>query len=341
MKAASSTKRQRPVRLLRSFFPTDWAMKRRFRLPTAELDQPYYIYYPSGLEPDRPWPEVSFDAAGVVTTAEGYNPVTIAQYALYSYERLLRSVPGSKEAFFSQVRYLRDIQRVDGAYPYRTGYPEYGVQPGFLSAMAQGTAASALIRAFAIGGDSSYREAAAGALEPLKADVRQGGVSFIRDGEVFFEEVASDQPCHILNGHLFAAFGIWDVARFGLADDELLSLHAGAVETLLRWLPYYDAAGWSYYQLAVRDENVRHLAHISYHQLHVAQLYVYAGMTGREEFATTALRWSGALGRFPVRARVWFDSTAWLLETTRARAGLARRGPWRPMSLPSPRGAVR
>lgn len=316
-------------------------MKRRYRLPTSEAGQPYYIYYPSGLEPDRPWPEVSFDANGVATTVEGYNPVTVAQYALYSHERLSRDVPGSKEAFFSQAAYLRDAQRADGAYPYRTGYPEYDVQPGFLSAMAQGTAASALIRAFAVSGDSSYRDAALRALQPLKTDVRQGGASFLRDGETFFEEVASDRPCHILNGHLFAAFGIWDVARFGLADDELLSLHADAIETLARWLPYYDAGGWSYYQLAVRDGNVRHLAHMSYHQLHVAQLRVYAEMTGRPEFAATAERWNDALSDVRVRAGVWLDSAAWLVETTRARAGLARRGPWRPMNLPAPHAASR
>lgn len=316
-------------------------MKRRYRIPTAELDQPYYMYYPSGLEPDRPWPEVSFDGNGVVTTIEGYNPVTIAQYALYSHERAGRGVPGSREAFLAQVRYLRDVQRPDGAYPCGTGYPEYGVRPGFLSAMAQGTAASALIRAFAFSNDSSFRDAAVGALEPLKTDVRRGGVTFIRSGDAFFEEVASEEPCHILNGHLFAAFGIYDISRFGFADRELLMLHQQAVETLLRWLPYYDAGGWSYYQLAVRDANVRHFAHMSYHQLHVAQLQVYAVMTGRPEFAAAARRWDAALGDVRARARVWLDSAVWLLETTRARAGLAKRGPWRPMSLPSPQAAAR
>jgi len=167
--------RQRPLALLRSFFPTDWRMRRRYRLPSNDSGQAYYIYYPSGLVPDRPWPEVRFDADGVAVAATGYNPVTISQYALYSHERALRGVPGSRETFLAQARYLRDAQRAGGTYPYAIGHWEYGVAPGFISAMAQGTAASALLRAYAITGDERYREAACAAAQPLKRDVRDGG----------------------------------------------------------------------------------------------------------------------------------------------------------------------
>ncbi|MBV8148644.1 MAG: hypothetical protein JO092_06110 [Candidatus Eremiobacteraeota bacterium] len=333
-------RRQRPLRLLRSFFPTSWQMRRRYRLPSEEAGQPYYIYYPSGLVPDRPWPELTFDAQGVAVTAEGYNPVTIAQYALYSHERVTRRADASRDAFLAQVRYLVERQRSDGSYEYDFAFPEYGVEPGFICAMAQGTAASALVRAFVLTGDRRYRDAAASAAEPLKKDVSRGGASFIRNGYVFFEEVASPNPCHILNGHLFASFGIYDLNRFGLMDAELRSLYERSAETLLRWLPFYEDRGWSYYQLAVRGENVRHLAHISYHQLHVAQLYVYAAMTGKPEFRAIARRWEGALRDPSTRARVWLDSARWLGEIAMERAGFGRRGPWRPIDGLVPDGRV-
>lgn len=315
-------------------------MKRRYRVPSADPGQPYYIYYPSGLELDRPWPEVSFGADGVVTTTQGRNPVTVAQYALYSHERSLRNVPGSEQAFVLQIRYLRDVQREDGAYTYASAAPEYLAPPGYLSAMAQGVAASALVRGYTSTGDTAYRDAAVNALKPLKLDVAGGGAAFLRDGSVFFEEVASAQPCHILNGHLFAAFGLWDVLRLGLGDAELRALHERSIETLLQWLPLYDASGWSYYQLAVRDANTRHLAHMSYHQLHIAQLRVYAAMTGHDAFASTANRWEAALGDLRARARVWLDSAAWLVETTRAHSGLSRRGPWRPIPVVTSQTAI-
>ena len=321
------------MRLLLSFFPTTWAMQRRYRLPSADDQQPYYIYFPSGLVPDRPWPELTFDDNGVAVTAEGYNPVTIAQFALYAHERSLRGVAGSRDAFLAQVQYLTSRQRSDGAYPYDFGVPEYAIQPGFICAMAQGTAASALTRAFVMTGDTRYRDAAMCAVEPLKRDVSVGGATFMRDGYVFFEEAASPQGYHILNGHLFACFAIYDLGRFGLADAELRSLHERAIETLLRWLPYYEDRGWSYYHLAVRGGGNRHLAHISYHQLHVAQLYVYAAMTGRQDFRSIARRWEGALHDFGTRARVWLDSALWITETAYVRAGFGRRGAWRPMNV--------
>jgi heparosan-N-sulfate-glucuronate 5-epimerase len=332
-------KRPRALRLLRSFFPTNWEMRRRYRLPSEEAGQAYYIYYPSGLALDRPWPELTFDAEGVAVTAEGYNPVTIAQYALYSHERMSRGVDGSHEAFRAQARYLAERQRADGSYVYDVRFPEYGVEPGFICAMAQGTAASVLVRAFAVTGDARYREAARRAAEPLKKDVSAGGAAFIRGGYAFFEEIASERPCHILNGHLFACFGIYDLARFGLADTQLRSVHERSMETLLRWLPRYEHRGWSYYHLAERDGGARHLAHISYHQLHVAQLYVYAVMTGRADFRATAARWENALRDVRTRASVWFDSAGWLGEIASERVGIRRRGPWRPLHGLAPEGS--
>ncbi len=293
--------------------------------------QPYYIYYPSGLAADQPWPEVTFDRRGVATTIEGYNPVTVAQYALYSHERLLRGIEGSRDAFFAQIDYLAAAQREDGAYPYAAGDPDYEVGPGFLSAMAQGLAASALIRAFALTYDVKNRDAAVRALQPLKTDTLAGGASFIRGGDVFFEEIASERPCHILNGHLFAAFGIYDVDRFGELDPALRDLHRTAIDTLERWLPLFDSDGWSYYQLATRGPNIRHYAHISYHQLHIAQLRVYAAITERTCFESFADRWERGLNALPVRRRVWSDSAIWLSEVLRERAGLVRRSAWRPI----------
>ena len=331
----ASPKRRLTLALLHNFFPVDWSMRRRYRLPTNDLAQPYYIYYPGTLQPDMPWNGISFDAHGVAMTERGYNAVTAAQYALYSHERLLRDVPGSRAAFFAQIRFLLERRRGDGGYPYDFAMPEYGVEPGFLSAMAQGLAASAFLRAHAVTGEARFREAAVLALEPLRRDTSQGGVSYLRGERAFFEEVASREPCHILNGHLFAAFGLWDAIAHGCADGELLALHGRAVETLRAWLPLFEKGGWSYYQLGVRDAGRRHYANIYYHHLHIAQLHVYAAMTGITHFAQIAARWERGLRDYRVRGRFWLDSASWSLDVVRRRVGRRRRAPWRPMQLVS------
>jgi heparosan-N-sulfate-glucuronate 5-epimerase len=320
---AAALRQPDAIRLLRSYFPTSFRIRRRYRLPTAERSQPYYIYYPGSGVVDEPWKRVTFDRDGVVVTPQGYNPVTVAQYALYSHERMVRNVAGSDDAFRANAEYLRVHQRDDGALSYSFALPKYGVERGFISAMAQGTAASVFARHFALTDDARWADAAVLALEPLKRDVAGGGCSFIRDGAVFFEEVATDQPVHILNGHLFAAFGVWDLARFGLADPALRALHDAAVETLRRWLPRFEDRGWSYYQLATRA-GARHYAHIIYHHLHIAQLQVYAAMTGVSAFAETARRWEEGLRRFDLKARVWLDSASWLTERARYRLGFHR-----------------
>ncbi len=153
--------------------------------------------------------------------------------------------------------------------------------------MAQGSAASVLFRAYALTGCGDYRDVALQTLAPLQTDISDGGASLIRGDVVFFEEVSA-QPCHILNGHLFAAFAVWEACQFAHVSPKLHRLHERAVETLLRWLPLYDAQGWSYYQFAARDDDERDYAPILYHQAHIAQLYVYTAMTQREAFRSMA-----------------------------------------------------
>ncbi len=146
----------------------------------------------------------------------------------------------------------------------------------------------------------------------------------IRDGLVFFEEFAAQQ-CHVLNGHLFEAFAVWEACQFGNAGAELRSLHERAMQTLIQWLPLYDDNGWSYYQLAAR-KGERHYASIFYHYTHIAQLNVFAAMTGCEQFRVFADRWRTGLNRVDVRRRVWKDSAKWLAQSVRRRVRTLRHG---------------
>lgn len=311
-------------------FPVSWKMVRRHRIPGGKLDEPFPIVFDpgAGIFGER-WDV--FDAQGVLHKGL-YNPVSIAQYGLYCHGRLCEGDESARDPFLNQARYLRDNQGTDGTYRYDFEHPAYGLLPGWISSLAQGEAASLLFRAYANTRDESFLNAACAALTSFTRDVAQGGVSFLRGNDVFFEEYAAC-PVHIFPGHIASAFALWEASNYGFATADLRELHAASVETLLRWLPLYDADGWSYYQLAVRDGK-RHYAPITYHQTSLNLLKVYSMMTGREEFARMSASWREGLDRWDVRARVWRDSAKWAGESAAARLRRAGTRPWEPMAVP-------
>lgn len=287
-------------------FPLRWSMQRRFRVPTREVGEPYYIQW-SGAPPPigEGWDDAAFDGEGLICKGTFPNPVSISQYALSQYDSASSGYACAKKRFLRHARWLRDHQRNDGGYPYPIPLPAYGVEPGWLSAMAQGEAASVLLRAYALESDPSYLEAGLNSLEPLARDVCEGGALFVRGSRVVFEEVASPQPSHILNGHLYASFALWEYVEHRFVRKELAQLHNDAVNSLARHVHEYDANGWSYYDLTADERGVRHEAPLWYHQFHIAQLHVYAAMTGNELFESFSRRWQASLDSPLARARVW------------------------------------
>jgi len=241
----------------------------------------------------------------VLTYGGLYNFVRIAQFALYQYDKLCEGSKEAQQIFIDQAKYLISAQGEDGGYRYLQPNRTYSANSGWLSGMAQGEAASVLLRAWALTGNEDYKIAALAALGPLRRDILAGGASYIRDGRVFFEEVAVPAFCHILNGHIYAAFGVWEACQSGIADEKLANLHNSAVKTLEEWLGHFDADGWSYYNLGIDDWGVRPLASLWYHQGHVAQLEVYSAMVGSRIFGDTARRWASALHDPGAHSRVW------------------------------------
>lgn len=305
---------------LRRMFPVTWAMRRGFRLPSEYVGQPYYIAWSGAPRPaGEGWNEAGFYDDGVLKLGSYRNPVQISQFAFTQYALAYDGNATARARFIAQAEWLARAQRPDGSYPYPIDVPAYNARAGWVSGMAQGEAASVLLRAFSLTCDTRFRDAGVRALAPLLRDVRDGGASFLRDGAVFFEEVAVAPECHILNGHLYAAFAVWEYTRFGLGGPELAALHNDALRTLIRWLPAYDVDGWSCYDLAVDDERRRHYAPLWYHHFHIAQLRVYAAMTDTPSFGAMSDRWRNALDDPKVRARVWKYNAQSLARSLRRR----------------------
>jgi hypothetical protein len=159
------------------------------------------------------------------------------------------------------------------------------------SGLAQGQGISLLVRAFRETGDERYVEAARKGFEVFGREPADGGVSY-RDqiGRVWFEEYIVDPPSHILNGFLWAAWGVYDYALL-TKDEGVSGLFADATTTLAENLGRYDTGYWSLYELS--PTRLPMLASPFYHRLHIIQLQVMCKLTGEPRFMDCTHRWEG------------------------------------------------
>lgn len=215
------------------------------------------------------------------------NPVSICLFAMAQHSRAGHP-PASLRVrrFLTQAGWLRDQQDDQGGWRYPVPVARYRVAPGWYSGMAQGMAVSVLLRAHDLTAERSYLEAADRAVRLLLRPVDQGGCAdYDRCGRPFLEECPADPPGHILNGALFALFGLIEHQhrRGGTA-------HLPVQERLAEELDRFELGYWSRYDLRWPGP-----ASVNYHALHVSQLVAAARLTGLSGFAATATRWQGYL----------------------------------------------
>jgi len=224
-----------------------------------------------------------------------YNPIAIAQYGLGNYNLFRHKAdPDRRRKFFLSADWLCSHleknahglavwnHRFDWEYRDTLKAPWY-------SGLAQGQGISVLVRAYRESGDARYLEAAQCALASFYRPVDQGGVSFTDDrGELWFEEYIVLPPTHILNGFIWASWGIYDYF-LATGDTSARELFSRAERTLLNNLDCYDLGFWSLYELS--GTRLPMVASGFYHRLHVVQLRVMHRLTGEGEFARVADLW--------------------------------------------------
>jgi heparosan-N-sulfate-glucuronate 5-epimerase len=216
-------------------------------------------------------------------TPERLVPAGLAQLALGWWERSLGGEQRAVAAFDSACKLLLDRAVPQGdalVWPYDVAVPKYGLRPPWFSAMAQGQIASVFVRAGAA-------EAALAALRPL-LDRSEPFVVDLGAGPVL-EEAPTTTPSCVLNGWIYALWGVRDVA-VGLGSAEAARLFDESLQALLATLDEYDTGWWSRYSLWA---DRRDLAKPFYHRIHVAQLEALHALTGIPELAAVARKWRG------------------------------------------------
>jgi hypothetical protein len=174
----------------------------------------------------------------------------------------------------------------------------YNVRPPWRSAYFQVFAMNALLWAYAITDDERYRDLARRGLLALSHAIEEGGLCHrTRNGGLFFEEVVSDPPHHILNGHLHVLVNLHDIRAF-TGFEEIAPIIEEGLRGTHDLLPYFDRYNYSLYSLAPNPGVKSHfnIANPYYHRAHAALLRRLAQLTGDRIFAKYADRWEDRCG---------------------------------------------
>src|SRR5262245_18145014 len=146
-----------------------------------------------------------------------YNPIAIAQYGLGNYNLFRRTRdPERRRKWLAVADWLvANLEQnpaglwvwnhlFDWEYRTRLKAPWY-------SALAQGQGISLLVRAHHETGEKAYLDTAKRAFATFLNNVGAGGVVYVdENGDTWFEEYIVSPPTHILNGFIWATWGVYD-----------------------------------------------------------------------------------------------------------------------------------
>ncbi|HKP92036.1 MAG TPA: D-glucuronyl C5-epimerase family protein [Thermoleophilaceae bacterium] len=252
--------------------------------------------------------------------------VAHTQRGLGAYERYLS---GDGDEWLDAARRAADLlvenQADHGGWVQINPYPHtYVLHPPWVSAMAQGEGASLLVRVHAALGDDRHAEAALRALGPMRRPSTEGGASAQLDGRWFPEEYPTDPPSFVLNGAVFALWGLRDVA-VGLGDGTAARDFEAGVDALAASIHRWDTGSWSRYDL--HPHRVTNVASRAYHELHVTQLEAMADLAPRPAIGDAAARFAAYDASRARQARALARKVLFRVAEPRS-ARVARLLPW-------------
>jgi heparosan-N-sulfate-glucuronate 5-epimerase len=246
--------------------------------------------------------------------------VNVAQWGLGSFERHLAGEPGPWLEWATQIGdYLLEHQSDDGGWSHGSAYKHtFPLRAGWRSAMGQGEGASLLVRLSRALGDDRYADAARRAI----AAFPEGSIG----GATLPEEYPTERPSFVLNGAIFALWGLYDVG-VGLDDEDARARFADGTRTLARVIDRWDLGWWSRYDLYPHP--VANVASPNYHRLHIVQLRALGLLQREPTLAGAAERFERYELNPSNRRRALAQKVVFRLVVPRNLA-LARRLPWSP-----------
>jgi heparosan-N-sulfate-glucuronate 5-epimerase len=225
-----------------------------------------------------------------------YNPIAVAQWGLGNHDLFIRNnEDGERELkLIKAARWLCDHleKNKQGVFVWNHHFDwEYRspLKAPWYSGLAQGQGISLLVRAHRVTAEPKFLDAAELAFQSFTTPIEDGGVTFTDgDGHRWFEEYIVSPPTHILNGFIWAAWGVYD---YWLATKSVVAheLFEEAINTLRANLENYDLGFWSLYEQS--GTRLPMIASAFYHRLHIVQLRIMHRLTGEQGFVQVADKW--------------------------------------------------
>jgi len=252
--------------------------------------------------------------------------VGVAQYGLGCYERW---VGGEGEVWLDAAlavgRYLLQTQEADGSWLNQESFKHtFPLRAPWRCGMAQGEAASLLVRLHLATREQEFADVARNALAPLSRPREEAGACAWLDGARWPEEYPTQPPSFVLNGAIFAWWGIRDVG-IGLHDAGATADFEAGVDALAVNLHRFDTGWWSLYSLY--PQPVKPIASSFYHVLHITQLEAMQLLSPRAEIELVRQRWARYLESANIRRRALAHKVLYRLVVPRNRL-LGHRLPW-------------
>lgn len=250
-------------------------------------------------------PSLPLDADGVMLWRDSkgslqHHPVAMVQYALAALGGFSRTGDHRYlDRAIVNAHKLIECGELDESgtlwFPYRFPYSYYDVTMPvpWWSCMAQGQALSLFCRlAGVLTDDASWLNRADQTFASFSGWRRLGApwiTTIDANGLLWFEEYAGDvEPLLVVNGHVFALYGLYDYAM--LTGNELaVEFFDGGATTIRQSFDGFRVeGGTSYYCLRSGYCQRPEWQNASYHPIHIQQLRMLAEMTGDRRFEKAA-----------------------------------------------------
>lgn len=278
----------------------------------------YYMTFLSKADYQGPLDEKGIpllDYRGVL--GRQYNPIAVAQYGLGNYNCYARTGDAArKQKFLAVADWLVETLVANQAglevwmHHFDWEYRDTLKAPWY-SGLAQGQGISVLVRAWKETGSKHYLDAATRAARVFYVDVKDGGVACRdNDNNLWIEEYVVDPPTHILNGFLWASWGVYDYL-LATGDARTRELFSSIVSTMRDRLADFDNGFWSLYEQS--GTRMQMIASPFYHSLHIIQLRAMHKITGEKFFAEFADRWRSYQLSWLKRKRAFAQKVAFKL----------------------------
>jgi len=224
-----------------------------------------------------------------------HNPIAIAQYGIGNFNLYKQKCKKDYlDKALKAADWLKDNLKKNkfglGVWNHNFDWEYRSVlKAPWYSALSQGQGISLLVRVYVETGKSEYAKTASAAFKSLLVEIGEGGVLFIdENNNRWLEEYISNPPTHILNGFIWALWGVYDY--FLLTKEKSAArLWDECLKTLKNNLEKFDIEYWSLYDLsAVKMKNI---ASLFYHKLHIVQMDVLYRLSGIGVFKEYNNKW--------------------------------------------------